>query len=524
MDKRCAALLLSLVLFGSFAFADSYVRQLDIDVVHYDISIEVTDLSDSITGIAKLQVQIRNGPATGMWLDFEDMSVDMLLVGGVKRSFTFREGRLAFDFDRTYSQKEKIDIEVRYHGKPSKGLMFGKNRYGQRVVFADNWPDRAHYWFPSIDHPSDKATVSFAVTAPEKYDIVGNGDMGKTVSLPYRRKLTRWAENKTIPTYCMVLGVAEFSIVRSYKDNLPLTLYVFPQDSEVATAKFRRTGQMLAYFESLIGPYPYGKLAQVESTIRLGAMENSSAIFYSEPLFESSSEDPVAHEIAHQWFGDSITESDWDHLWLSEGFATYFEALFYAHLNGPETIKWTMARYAAKIAIYRPALEKPVIDPSQTDPMRKLTPLNYEKGAWILHMLRGMLGDDVFFKGIRLFYQEFQGGTASSGDFQRVMETVSGTNLSSFFQQWLYSPGWPEYRYSWRWDESARELEISVRQVKTRGLFDMPVEFRVTTENRRNVYKLRIHDAVHTFRVPLPTSPTEVVMDPDNWILKTLSE
>jgi aminopeptidase N len=524
MSRNSAQILFSILMFwGNSAFADPYVRQPSVDAVRYDISIEVTDASDSIAGTTTIQVRICDESAAGMWLDFEDMSIEKLLVGGTERPFTYSNGHLTFKYDRTYSHNETVGIEVRYHGKPQAGLLFGRNRYGRRVVFADNWPDNARHWFPSIDHPSDKAAVSFAVTAPQKYTVVANGKMGKTISLPKGRRLTRWSEDKAIPTYSMAFGIAEFSILRPGAGAIPLLWYVFPQDSESAAAKFRRTDQMLAFFKDRIGPYPYEKLAQVESIIKFRAMENSNVIFYSDSLLleEPASDETVAHEIAHQWFGNSVTESDWDHLWLSEGFATYFEALFFEHADGPEALKQFMARSADRLAAYKPALYEPLVNPDQTNPLKKLTPLSYEKGAWVLHMLRGMLGDEVFFKGIQQFYGMYKGRNASSEDFQRVMEAVSEKDLTSFFRQWLYRPGSPEYLLAWNWIESIHELEISVFQIQATGLFDMPVEIVVSSENRTDVHRFRIHEAAHSFRIPLRTKPSAVELDPGNWILKS---
>jgi len=370
------------MLFVVCSFVDSYVRQPSIDAIHYAISLELTDASNFIAGTTKIQVRIRSESASDMWLDFEDMSIDRSLVGGVERPFSFHDGRPAFEFGRTYSRNEIVLIEVGYHGKPQLGLLSGENRYGGRVVFADNWPSNAHHWFPSIDHPSDKATVSLAVTAPAKYDIVANGRMEQAILLPDNRKRTEWTENRAIPTYCMVFGMAEFSIKNPKATaTVPLAWYAYPQDAEVAARKFSRTALILAYFGNLIGPYPYEKLAQVESIIRMGGMENSSAIFYSEASFLGVpvSEDPVAHEIAHQWFGDSVTEADWDDLWLSEGFADDFEALFYEHSRGPEAMTLAMAQYAKSIMEYKPARSAPIVDPRQTDPRKKLNPLKYGK-------------------------------------------------------------------------------------------------------------------------------------------------
>jgi aminopeptidase N len=520
---RLRGVLLGCCIFCSvYACADSYVRQASIDALHYDIAIQVTDGSSLITAATRIDIRIRNKSASGMWLDLEDLPVDKLRVGGKDCPFTAGNGRLTFDFDRTYSPGEIVRIEVQYHGQPRDGLLFVRNKYGRAVVFADNWPNRAHYWFPSIDHPSDKATISFAITAPQKYQVIATGRMERTTLLPDGQQLTIWTEAKAIPTYCMVFGVAEFSVQRSVTGTVPLAWYAYPQDSGFTDQGFVRTSAVLGYFQTLIAPYPYEKLSQVESVIRTGAMENSGTIFYSEALIRDAPipQETLAHEIAHQWFGDSVTESDWDDLWLSEGFATYLEALFYEQVNGKEAFKSKMARHAEKIAAYTPSRTTPIVDPIQTDPWKKLTPLNYEKGAWVLHMLRGMMGDEIFLKAVRRFYNSFEGGNASTGDFEKVMESVSGIDLSGFFRQWLFQPGMPEYRVSWQWIDSAGELEIKVSQLQNGHLFDMPVEIQVSAGQRKRVFKFRAPAASNTFRILLEERPASVELDPDNWILK----
>jgi aminopeptidase N len=517
----------SLLLFAIFGRADTYIRQPSIDVIHYDISIELTDASNSITGTTRIQILIRNDKAPGMWLDLADMEVDKLLVDGVAQQFTYRKGRLSFDFDRVRSRNEKAVVEVQYHGKPAaEAMIFKKNHYDRRVIFTDNWPDRAHHWFPSIDHPSDKATVDITVIAPEKYDVISNGCMVRTESLLDGRKRSSWSESKDIPTYCMVIGVAEFSIKRqANRDTVPLAWYSYPQDAEAAALMFSPTTEALRYFSSVIGPYPYEKLAQVQSTIPMGGMENASAIFYSESLVNKAPafEHFVPHEIAHQWFGNSVSEADWDHLWLSEGFATYFDALFYEHLQGTESLKQIMADCAKVLFNYNPARIVPIIDPSEKDPLKKLNPLNYEKGAWILHMLRGLLGDDAFFKGIRYYYQLYAGGNARSEDFQKAMETTSGVSLGAFFRQWLYQPGWPQYSVSWHWDERAHQVECVVRQQQNTGLYDLLLDIAFRIDNRQQVRRFRVNASEHEFKIPMPAKPFSIEIDPNGWILKSAS-
>ena len=508
------------------AGADVYTRQPSVDVVHYEMAIQLPSAGDIITGSARVHVMMRQDSVSGMWLDFAGMSVDELLVGGKARPFTHRGGRLSLEFDRRYQAGEIAIVEVRYRGKPAElGLLMGKNKHGREVCFAENWPDRAHYWFPCIDHPSDKATVELAVTAPEKFDVVANGWLVEQRSLLDGRRLFRWREDIAIPTYSMVFGAAEFSITSDRALDIPLIFYSYPQDRDAAALKFARSGLVVQYFSGLIGPFPYEKLAQVQSTTRIGGMENSSVIFYAEEAFQrdKDGEGPVPHEIAHQWFGDSVTETDWDHLWISEGFATYFSALFYEHLEGVEAMKRTMARAAEAIREYHKRRVAPIIDHELTEVTKKLNPLNYQKGAWTLHMLRRILGDEVFFKGIRRYYNLFAGKNASTEDFQRVMESVSATSLSTFFKQWFYQPGWPDYKVSWRWNESERDVELIFHQAQTTGLYDMPLDIAFQMGDSREVKSVRVSRQDESVRVAWPARPLSLEVDPDGWALISVS-
>lgn len=509
------------------ARADTYPRQPAVDVVHYEISLELTDTADSLTGATRVHVRAREDGLSRMWLDFADMQVERLSVRGVETPYLHENGRLSFELGKACSRNEIIVIEVRYHGSPKRGLIFGTNSRGRRVIFTDSWPDRAHHWFPSIDHPSDKATLNITVTAPEKYDVVSNGRLVQTASLLDGRRRTKWAESRPLPTYSVALGAAEFWVSHQPPaDGVPLAWYAYPQDIEAANTKFRRTALALSCFGRMIGPYPFEKLAQVEATLGTDAMENAGAIFYDESHFhgDAISELPVPHEIAHQWFGNAVTPADWDHLWLSEGFASYFEALFYEHLEGTAALRKIMAAYAARIEGYAKARSAPVIDPGQQDLMLKLNPITYEKGAWVLHMLRGMLGDETFFKGIRRYYELYRDGNAVTEDFRKIMEYASGMDLSGFFRQWVYQPAMPEYRVSWRWDDTRREAIVDVRQVQKEGLFDMPVEIAFSLEDRREKHRFQVAGPSQTIRVPLPAKPLSVEIDPDGWILKRISK
>jgi len=505
--------------------ADDYERQPGIDVLHYEIALELTDSNDSIVGTTRLRVAARQSGLSSMWLDFDGMAVDSFSVDGSGSQHDMRAGRLHFSLGRPRAAGETLLIEVRYHGELRKrGLQVAADRAGKRAFFAENWPDNAHHWFPCIDHPSDKASVEFQITAPAHYEVVANGSFEERRTASGERAISHWYERTPIPTYCMVIAAAEYTVRRSDSTaKVPLSYYFYPADTDAAAFKFARTDKVLNYFAATIASYPYEKLAQLETTTPLGGMENAGAIFYSEGGFRSDAriEAPVPHEIAHQWFGDSVTEGDWDHLWLSEGFATYLDALFYEYADGEEAFQHIMGRAADTAMKYMRNHPDPVINPAMKDISRKLNPLNYEKGAWILHMLRKIVGDQRFFEGLRQYYAKFAGKNALTEDFQRVMEAETGEALGWFFDEWLLRPGWPAYKVRWSWLPKSQEVGMTVTQSPKAAPFDMPVAVEIRCGDRRELRTLRIFKASQEIRIPATCKPTSLTLDPGGWVLKT---
>ena len=254
-------------------------------------------------------------------------------------------------------------------------------------------------------------------------------------------------------------------------------------------------------------------------------MENSSAIFFDEKSYNGSGrlEGTVAHEIAHQWFGDSVTESDWHHLWLSEGFATYFGNLFFEHAEGRERFLREMSDDRRRYLEDKESPTRPVYDPAVTDLFKLLNRNNYQKGAWVLHMLRGVMGDEKFFAGVRDYYRTYRDRTALTEDFRRVMELHAGRPLDWFFRQWIYEPGHPVYDAAWRWDAPAKTLRLRVTQRQPSTLFRMPltVEFKTGDDATRETIEVGRRE--QTFDFKLDAKPQAVALDPDEWVLKVLT-
>ena len=504
------------------AASDGYPRLDDVDILHYRIRLDIGETGKTIQGETKIRAVMLAGGRDVLPLDLIALTVDRVTVDGEIAAFEHRDGRLSISLGDGHAEGDTVAVAVVYHGEPVDGLYIQANKFGDRSVFADNWPNRARHWFPGVDHPYDKATAEFIVTAPAAYDVVANGRLLETTAVSPEMKRTHWKTDAPIPTYCMVVGAARFSIVRPGSwQGVPVSYYLFPGDRDAGTTDFARSTDMLAFYTDLIGPYPYAKLALVQSSTRFGGMENASAIFFSEKSITGTkrNEAVVAHEIAHQWFGDSVTESDWHHLWLSEGFATYFGALFFEEADGVERFHEMLNRSKVRYIEANRRAPAPIFNPNITDLFDLLNAYNYSKGGLVLHMLRGLMGDEAFFDGIRRFYREFRDQTVLTRDFQSVMEARYGSTLDWFFEQWIYRTGHPVVEVTWSWDNQAGEVSVHLSQVQPQEPFRLPVTLAFVVGDRQHRRQIELHDRSHQFRFKLDGAPDEVLVDQVDWLL-----
>src|SRR6266567_2471623 len=497
-----------------------------IDVKSYWFFVTLPDSGREIHVAAVVTFEHQVPGDSVLALNLVGMTIDSVKVlvptrGGLSREFTY-DGRVLRIPLRP--QPATIIAVVGYHGTPQDGLIIGSNARGRRVAFADNWPERGRFWLPTVDRPSDKAMTRFSIRAPAVWRVVANG------------KLTpgeggrEWDESHPIPTYTMVIGAGAFTVskhrpVINGRDTIPIQVWTYPEDSAFADSiPFRRATEIVEVMQRLIGPFPYENLKHVESSTRFGGMENASAIFYAEkPYVERRmGEGVVRHETAHQWFGDAVTERDWHHLWLSEGFASYFDLVIGATLDGDSVLRTGMGA-SAESYFRSNVVDRAIIDTAEHDLMKLLNANNYQKGSWVLHMLRGLVGDSAFFRGIRDYYGGRRDSTALSADFERVMEKASKQDLDWFFRQWLYQPGYPQLECSWSYDSGAKRvtLELTQAQPASWGVFRLP---RVAVDfpgfdgsvTRRSV---SVVGRAMITTLDLPGAPADVRIDPDGALL-----
>lgn len=513
-----------LVLAGVLLVAGALAaQQTGIDVKGYLFFITLPDSGQTIRGDAVVRFERRAATDSVLVLNLVGMTVDSVNTAGMERGprtpFTY-DGRV-LRVPLRPAWPSPASLVVSYHGAPQDGLIIGPNARGRRAAFADNWPQRARCWLPTVDHPSDKAAVTFAVFAPRTWRVVANGRISSGA----------WRETRPIPTYTMVIGAGELAVSRhrpviNGRDTIPIEVWTYPEDSAYADSfPFRRATEIVEAMQRLVGPYPYATLKHVQSATRFGGMENASAIFYAEkPYVERRmGEGVVRHETAHQWFGDAVTPRDWPHLWLSEGFASYFDWVIGAALEDDSVLTHGM-RAGAEAYFRSDVTDRPIIDTANAgDPMRLLNANSYPKAAWVLHMLRGLMGDSAFFRGIRAYYRAYRDSTAVTADFQQVMETAAGAELGWFFRQWLVQPGYPQLDVTWQYDALRARALVGITQTQKPewGLFRLPV---LTLEFRGPEGAVVRRDVAvagrQTFpRFDLPFAPTDVRVDPGGKLL-----
>jgi aminopeptidase N len=511
-----------------------------IDVVDYSITLDLPERGTSFEGRAVIAAR-RSAAIDNFVLDLVALRVDSVLVNERPVQFTRTDSVIRVPLASVVG--DSFSVAVRYGGEPRDGLIIRTDSSGRWTAFGDNWPNRARNWIPSVDHPSDKATVTWIVRAPSVRKVVANGTLMEETPLVGRageppKTLTRWRESRPISPYLMVIAAAPLVYydlgrdgcgVGEFDNCVKQSVYVFPEVRDYLPGPFTHAAPIVRLFSELVAPFPYEKLAHLQSSTRYGGMENAGAIFYSDNAFKrrSMGSGLIAHETAHQWFGDAVTEREWSHVWLSEGFATYFAQIYVEHSEGNSAFRDGMRRIRETVIKAPEAASRPVIDTTQTDLMKLLNRNSYEKGGFTLHMLRALVGDSAFFRGIRSYYLGHRHSTAYSIDLQQAIEATSGRSLGWFFDQWLRRPGWAEVTTSWKYDAAQKRVVATIAQGTRFGAYRFPLTVAITdasgTERRATIDVPATASSTIVVPLDIDAAPRGVAFDPDVRVLATFT-
>jgi len=532
------SLLIIILLFAGPALADKYPRNYNIDIMHYKYELVLSDATDEISGTASITLLFKKKDIKEFRLDLANktaarknngMEVESILQNGESIQFIHKNDALHIQLSKPSVNGAILTFVIRYRGVAADALRIGPTKYGERSFFTENWPNRTRQWLPCIDHPYEKATCEFIIKAPSHYQVVSNGLLVEETNLDAVTRLTHWKQSLPVSSWLYVLGVAHFAV--QYVDEVygkSIQTWVYPQDRESGFYDFAKpTKQAIEFFSEYIGPYAYEKIANIQSPSVGGGMETASAIFYSEKMINGKRDirlrNVVIHELAHQWWGNAVTETTWDDAWLSEGFATFFTLLFIGHAYGHD--EYINGLLNAKKTVFTVAAKDPdfsIINDRTAEEQPVTSSITYQKGAWILHMIRDSIGNKNFQKGIQSYYQRFMNANATTDDFLYEMEKASGKDLKAFFSQWLYRSENPMIKGTWKYDDIKKQVVIKLEQdEKNRFVFDMLVEIGVLNSTSRipDISKFRFNTKLSEFIIPLENKPEKLIFDPRTALL-----
>jgi len=526
-----------LILATARARADTYPRQSGIDAEHYVFRLTLlTSDSNDIQGDATVRLRITGACSPGLQgcpplkevlldltsatPDGKGMTVTRVTSSGQPVSFTHQQNRLTLPLPLNSKAGDEVTYDIAYHGAPANGLRLLNNIHGDRTAFSENWFHNARQWLPTIDYIADKATAEFIVTTKAEYQVISNGLLVDQVDLPGGLRRTHWSQDAPVSPWLLSLGIAHFVVHYDPPvKGVQLSYWAFPQDTDKGLAALERDARgAFEFFSENVGPYQYDKLAHVEAAGMSGGTEHATNIFYGEKGVTAGNA-PVVHETAHQWFGDAVTENDWNDVWLSEGFATYFTLLYTEHAAGRDAFVEGLRRSRDRVLQLENSLPNTPVVHVNFDESRPTGPNNqlvYQKGSWALHMLRNQIGTDAFWRGIRLYYKAHVNGVASSADLRSAMEQASGQDLGWFFSEWLTRSGEPTIEGTWRYDAPQKQVTVTIRQTQSSDPFRFQLGVGVVPSAGAlpRVVNAEVSGRETTIAIPFDTAPASVVFDP----------
>ncbi|MFN7115982.1 MAG: M1 family metallopeptidase [Saprospiraceae bacterium] len=519
-------LLLALVALLTGSAQNHYQRLATLDVQHYVFSLKLNATDANIQGSALVTIKfLKETPDFQLDLVKKNnaskgMTVSAVSESGQNLTFQHEGESLTIRLAKTARAGEERTFQIDYQGVPADGLIIDNNKFGDRTIFGDNWPNRAHHWLPTVDHPSDKASVEFIVTAPNDLQVIANGIQIEETNLDNGLKITHWRETGVLPTKVMVIGAAPFAVqLAGETHGIPVTSWVFPENRKAGFYDYEPAVNVLDWFIKNVAPYPYQKLANVQSKTRYGGMENASNIFYFENSVTGGREREglIAHEIAHQWFGNTASEANWHHVWLSEGFATYFTILYMESTYGVDAAKQELIADRQQVIQFNNRNPRPIVDTTITDYNQVLNTNSYQKGSWVLHMLRQEVGDSAFWKGVRTYYDRYKFSNALTADLQKVMEEVSGKKLSAFFKQWLFQAGQPKLQVNWNYNNAAKDITLEISQIQAGASFQFPLDVAIYYDGSEKpvIQNFIINEKTNRFTLKADKAPSKIILDPN---------
>jgi len=452
--------------------------------------------------------------------------------------------KLQITLDKDYSTADTIGVRIVYQAQPKSGLYFVKQSKTRGYdapaqIWTQGEPEDNHQWFPCYDYPDDKATTEQYITTPANELAIGNGALQNTTTNIDGTKTFHWKMDVPHVSYLTSMVVGDFvKLQETYKET-PLEYYVYAGSEDLTKRVFAQTPRMMEFFETKFKyAYPFKRYAQtiVNEYSLFAGMENITATTLSDNIIleenadqSYDAEELISHELAHSWFGNLVTCKDWSHLWLNEGFATFMEAAYREHTEGREAYlkklkSDAMAYFSSEIYGNR----HPLANKYYGNPMTIFNSTNYQKGGFVIHMLRQTVGEETFWKALNVYLNEYKFKSAETADLQRVFEKVSGKNLNWFFDQWVYKAGFPMLKVAYKYDQKTKRLHLTVDQTQptddiTPAVFRLFADVQIVTDKGTRNEKIELNKRSQTFTFKVNEKFLQVWVDKDYSLLRLLN-
>jgi len=509
-----------------------YALDREVDVLHLALDVTPDFAQRTVAGKATIQFKPIAKPVAELRLDAVDLNVQTVAATENIQAYQVTAENLIITFTELIPPDKPVSVTVTYSAEPTLGFYFRTQEMGYRDgdthCFTQGEQIEARHWYPCFDSPNEKFTSEVTCHVPVGMTVISNGRLVSEQTDPTSGlKTVHWAQDKPHANYLITLVAGYFKKLADQYRDVPLAFYTLPSEGAQAIRSFQDTKNIMAFFEQEIGvPYPWVKYDQIcVNDFVAGGMENTSATTLTDGTLHTdatenirTSEGLVAHELAHQWFGDLVTCKDWSDVWLNEGFATYYETLYNGHKNGRDAMLYELYQRARDITA-RTDDVNPIVRRTYDNPGDMFGYLAYPKGSWVLHMLRSELGEDLYRRCIKTYLERHEYGSVVTEDLRAVIEELSGRSYDQFFDQWLYHAHHPELEVNYSWDEKTKLAKVSIRQVQTLSasvlLFNFPLTARFAGEFGAVNHELRVTQKAEDFYFPLQSAPKTVHLDPD---------
>jgi aminopeptidase N len=521
---------------------EHFTRPRSYDVKHIELDLRFDFGKKTVKGTATTTITPVGRALREVELDCADTKITKV-VDNKKRELAWElvDETLTVDLGRSVKPGQEVAFTIRYKARPTRGLYFvgPTKEYPNtpRQIWTQGAMEDNHHWFPCYDSPNTKMTQDVIMTVPDKYLAISNGGLVDVKHDTKRRtKRYHWCQEQPHVTYLLTIVVGEFDVVEDRHKDIPVIYYIPKGRRDEAMRWLADTPKMIAFFEKATGyDFPYAKYGQVViADFMYGGMENTTittltdmALVDKRARLDVEGESLVAHELAHMWYGDLITTKNWEHTWINEGFATYFDPLYFEHWRGTDEFQYKMLlALKAYLGEASGRYRRPIVTRTYTDAYDMFDGHSYAKGALVLHALRYELGDELFWRGIAHYTHKHAFRSIETEEFKLALEEETGASLDRFFDQWLKRAGHPDFEVSWSYDKPLKLATVRVKQTqKTDGdtpVFRTPVDIHITTAGATNTYRVDIEKNDEEFHFPTPTRPKMVEFDHSNWIPKTL--